>query len=265
MFGEWGSRVIVASEMYRVLAHIGALPTVAFLSIGCKDEATRKCQSQLADAQQVVTAEATSKAGIERGIAAVDGALAACRAANRSSEVEQLTNARAELAAHLETLNERAQKARRSKPNPEQVAELIKHGDPSCPRGMAYKAEGSDKQVRCTGPQPIRMTFAKAQEYYKSLGFRVTAGDTPPSLRAEYGAELVLFNFASKEDAGPRCLTYYPPPQMPWAEAVARLTGAQVNRIKQGAPVPLSDGDVPLRVDEGKDKLIVYLGSGCGS
>ncbi|HET9930927.1 MAG TPA: hypothetical protein VFQ35_09580 [Polyangiaceae bacterium] len=250
--------------MHRLFAHIGLLPAIALFSVGCKDEATRKCQSQLADAQQVVTAEATSKAGIERGIAAVDVALAACRAANRSSEVEQLTNARRELAAHIETLNERAGKTRRNKPTPEQVEELIKHGDSSCPRGMAYKAENSDKQIRCTGPQPIRMTFEKARDYYKSLGFRVTATESPPSLRAEYGAELVLFSFANK-DEGPRCLTYYPPPQMPWAEAVARLTGAQLNRIKENTPVPLSGGDVPLRVDEGKDKLIVYLGSGCSS
>lgn len=257
--------MILATRMYRVLAHIGAFSAAALLSVGCKDEATRKCQAQLADAQQVVTAEATRKAGIEKGIAAVDGALAACRAANRSSEVEQLTQARRELAAHLETLNERAQKVRRNKPSAEQVAEFIKHGDPSCPRGMAYKDEGSDKQIRCTGPQPIRMSFSKARDYYKSLGFRVTAGDAPPALRAEYGAELLLFSFENKDDAGPRCLTYYPPPQMPWAEAVARLTGAQLNRIKPNAPVPLSDGNVPLRVDEGKDKLIVYLGAGCGA
>ena len=250
--------------MHRVLAHLGASASVALFSIGCKDEGTRKCQAALADAQQIVTAESSTKGGIERGIAAVDVALAACQAAKRSSEVEQLTNARRELSAHLETLKERAGKTRRNKPTPEQIEELIKHGDSSCPRGMAYKAENSEKQIRCTGPQPIRMTFEKARDYYKNLGFRVTATEAPLSLRAEYGAELVLFSFANKDD-GPRCLTYYPPPQMPWAEAVARLTGAQLNRIKQDAPVPLSGGDVPLRVDEGKDKLIVYLGSGCSS
>ena len=250
--------------MHRVFAHLAASASVALFSIGCKDEGTRKCQAALADAQQIVTAESSTRGGIERGIAAVDVALAACQAAKRSSEVEQLTNARHELSAHLETLKERAGKTRRNKPTPEQIEELIKHGDSSCPRGMAYKAENSEKQIRCTGPQPIRMTFEKARDYYKNLGFRVTATEAPLSLRAEYGAELVLFSFANKDD-GPRCLTYYPPPQMPWAEAVARLTGAQLNRIKQDAPVPLSGGDVPLRVDEGKDKLIVYLGSGFSS
>lgn len=248
--------------MRRVFAHMGAVGIFLVLLAGCKDEATRACQAELQQAQEVVQAEGGNRTGIERSIEAVDRALAKCRSANRSSEVEQLTNARRELSAHLETLNERAAKKKREKPSAAETEELIKHGDGSCPRGMAYKAEGSDKQIRCTGPQPIRMTYEKARDYYKNLGFRVTEKDA--SLRAEYGAELLVFDFASKNEGAPRCLTYFPPPQMPWQEAVARLTGAQLNRIKPGAPVPLPDGEVPLRVDEGKDKLVIYLGSGCG-
>ncbi|MFZ5893204.1 MAG: hypothetical protein ACOY0T_19245 [Myxococcota bacterium] len=242
-----------------------ALVGASALSVACKDEATRACQTELQRAQEVVKTQGGTRSGVEQSIAAVDRALELCRTAKRSSEVEQLTNARRELASHLEVLNERASKQKRNKPSAAETEELIKHGDASCPRGMAYKAEGSDKQVRCTGPQPIRMNFAKARDYYKSLGFRVTPSDAPPSLKAEYGAELLTFTFAAPNDsAPPRCLTYYPPPQMPWQEAVARLTGAQLNRIKAGAPVPLPDGEVPLRVDEGKDKLVIYLGAGCG-
>jgi len=247
-----------------LLAAIGLLTLALPLATGCKDEATRACQAELQQAQEIVKSQGGSRSGVEQSIAAVDRALALCRTAKRSSEVEQLTNARRELGSHLEVLNERAGKQKRSKPTPAEVEELIKHGDPSCPRGMAYKAEGSDKQVRCNGPQPIRMNFAKARDYYKSLGFRLTPSDSPPSLRAEFGAELLVFSFATGNDsAPPRCLTYYPPPQMPWQEAVARLTGAQLNRIKLGAPVPLSDGEVPLRVDESKEKLVIYLGGAC--
>jgi hypothetical protein len=250
--------------MRRVFSHLGAVSAYFALLVGCKDEATRACQAQLAKAQDIVTAESGSKAGIERSIEAVDSALVSCRAANRSSEAEQLTNARRELASHLETLNERAAKKKREKPSAAETEELIKHGDNSCPRGMAYKAEGSDKQIRCTGPQPVRMSYEKARDYYKSLGFRVTENE-PANLRAEYGAELLVFAFGAKNNPSPaRCLTYYPPPQMPWQEAVARLTGAPLHRIKAGAPVPLPDGDVPLRVDEGKDKLVIYLGAACG-
>jgi hypothetical protein len=126
---------------------------------------------------------------------------------------------------------------------------------------MAYKAEGSERQIRCVGPQPVRMSLATAREYYKGMGYRVTVSETPTVLKAEYGAELLVFSYASASDTqGPRCLTLYPPPQMPWQEAVARATGAQLPKIKQGAPVPLPDGEVPLRVEEGNDKLIVRLG-----
>ncbi|MGC4092578.1 MAG: hypothetical protein QM756_32800 [Polyangiaceae bacterium] len=178
--------------------------------------------------------------------------------------MEQLTNARRELASHLEVLAERAGKQKRNKPSAAEVEELIKKGDVSCPKGMAYKAEGSDKQIKCIGPQPVRMNFAKARDYYKSLGFHLTPSDSPPTLRAEFGAELLVFTFATSNDPAPaKCLMYYPPPQIPWQEAVARLTGAQLNRIKRDAPVPLPDGDVPLRVDETQSKLVVYLGGGC--
>ena len=104
-------------------------------AIGCKDEATRACQTELQQAQEVVKSQGGSRSGVEQSIAAVDRALALCRTAKRSSEVEQLTNARRELASHLEVLNERAGKQKRSKPTPAEVDELIKHGDPSCPRG----------------------------------------------------------------------------------------------------------------------------------
>jgi hypothetical protein len=247
------------------LSSLGVLTLGVTFAAGCKDEATRACQAELVQAQEVVKSQGGSRSGVEQSIAAVDRALALCRTAKRDSEVEQLTNARRELASHLDVLKERAGKQKRTKPTAAEVEELIKHGDASCPRGMAYKAEGSDKQVRCIGPQPIRMSFAKARDYYKSLGFRVTPSESPPGLRAEFGAELLVFGFATVNDpAPPRCLTYYPPPQMPWQEAVARLTGAQLNRIKQGAPVPLPDGEVPLRVDESQEKLVIYLGSGCG-
>lgn len=252
--------------MPRVFSYMGALVFgPLWFAPACKDEATRACQAELQRAQELVQSEGSTRGGIERGIEAVDRALAACRSANRSSEVEQLTNARRELAAHIETLNERAAKKKREKPSAAEVDELIKHGDASCPRGMAYKAEGSEKQIRCIGPQPIRMNFQKARDYYKSLGFRVSESAAPARVRAEYGAELLIFDFATQNDTNAaRCLTYFPPPQMPWQEAVARLTGAQLNRIKAGAPVPLADGDVPMRVDEGKDKLVIYLGAACG-
>jgi hypothetical protein len=230
--------------------------------VACKDEATIACQAELAKAQGIVKSSGSTASGVKESLAAVDAALSACRAAGRTSESEELSKARSELASHLEVLNQRSGRQRRAKPSAAETEELIKHGDPSCPRGMAYKAEDSDKQVRCIGPQPIRMPWAKVREYYKAQGFRVDATDAPPTLRVEYGAERIVFGYEAANSANaPKCLTYYPAPGIPWQEAVARVTGADLRRIKRDSPVPLPDGDVPLHVDETKDKLVIALGA----
>ena len=41
---------------------------------------------------------------------------------------------------------------------------------------------------------------------------------------------------------------------------MGRATGAQLQKLKLGSPVPTTDGNVALRVDEGKDKLVIHLG-----
>ncbi len=243
-----------------------SLFAVLAFAIACKDKATAECQSQMTSAQAIVAkVDGSSAASVQTALGAVETALTACRAASRSTESEQLSAARSELRTHLDALSHRKGRKKKAEPSASEVEELVKHGDTSCPRGMAYKAEGSDRQIRCTGPQPIRMNFAAARAYYTGLGYRLTVADNPPQLKAEYGAELLVFSYAAPNDEkAPRCLTLYPPPQMPWQEAVARATGGQLNKIKNGAPVPLPDGDVPLQVEEGNDKLIVRLGS-CGS
>jgi hypothetical protein len=232
------------------------------LCVGCRDKATVQCQSEVASAQAVVSkVEATSAASVQAALDSVERALTACRAASRSSEVDELSGARNELRTQLVALEARANRKKRAKPTTAEVEEAIKKGDATCPRGMAYKVEGSDRQIKCTGPQPVRMTLSVAREYYKGLGYRVTVTDSPSVLKAEYGAELLVFSYGGPTDGqGPLCLTLYPPPQMPWQEAVARATGAQLQKIKPGAPVSLPDGDVPVRVEEGTDKLIVRLG-----
>jgi len=231
------------------------------LTSACRDKTTSECHSQLESAQATVTkVDAASAGSVRSALDAVERALAACRIAKRSSEIDELNGARNELRTHLVALESRAGRKKRAKPSAAEVEEYVKKGDPSCPKGMAYKAEGSERQIRCIGPQPVRMALAVAREYYTGMGYRVTATDNPATLKAEYGAELMVFAYDAA-NAAPRCLTLYPAPRMPWQEAVARATGAQLPKIKRDAPVPLPDGEVQLRVDEGNDKLIIHLGN----
>jgi hypothetical protein len=241
-------------------------PSFGFLVVGaCKSKAAAECQSQFQNAQIVVQRESGSPAGLDVSLNAVDMALAACRAADREKEVEQLNLARNALAMHLETVQERSFRQKRAIPTAVQLDDLVKHGDANCPKGMAYKPEGSDHSIKCIGLQPIRMNWSKARDYYSNLGFHVASTENPPALRAEHGAELLVFSFARVDDSEPpRCLTLYPEPQIPWQEAVSRATGAPIQKIKPGSPVPMAEGDVALRVDEGKEKLVIYLGM-CGT
>jgi hypothetical protein len=232
---------------------------------GCRDKATQACQDALTSAQPVVThVDGKSRQSVETALAAVQRALAACRAAGRSEEAEQLARAESELKVQIQAIERRGERKKRAKPSAAETDELVKKGDNSCPRGMAYKAEGSDRQIKCTGPQPVRMSFATAREYYSGSNYRVTPSADNSELRVEYGAELMVFTYAAPNDSNPpKCLTLYPVPDMPWQEAVARATGASLPRIKRDAPVPLSGGDVPLKIEDGKDKLVIRLGN-CG-
>ncbi len=229
---------------------------------GCKSEAEQRCQQQFQTAQIVVQNQSGSPDGLDASIAAVDVALAACQTADRKDEINQLQSARNSLAAHIETVKEHSARPKRAQLGPSEINELLKHGDPQCPKGMAYNIEGSDTQVSCTGVQPIRMNWRKAREYYSQLGFHVTTTDSPPTVHAEHGSELYIFTYSKPEDPlPPRCLAIYPKPDLPWQEAVGRATGAQLQKLKLGSPVPTSDGNVTLRVEEGKDKLVIHLGN----
>jgi hypothetical protein len=231
-------------------------------SVSCRSEAERNCQQQFQNAQIVVQNLSGSPEGLDASITAVNIALGACRAAEREREVEQLQLAHNSLSKHVETVRRLAGRPKHPKLNASEVSELLKHGDPQCPKGMAYKIEGNDRQVSCTGLQPIRMNWSKAREYYTKLDFRVTTTDAPPTVQAEHGSEKYIFTYSRPEDTSPpRCLTIYPKPELPWQEAVGRATGAQLQKLKLGAPVATTDGDVALRVDEGTNKLVIHLGN----
>ncbi len=252
-FWRWSGQLRVRQAL--PICWLGAL------GLGCRDQATQACHAELSRAQVVVKeVDAKARDSVEGAAKAVDAALASCKAASRGEEVEQLKRAKAELSAHLEVLASKKARGPRAPAADEQ--ELLKRGDPNCPRGMVYKAEGSDKPIKCTGAQPVRMSWAVAEAHYKGRGYKLTKTEQPPSLRAEYGADLVVFSYASVSDANPpQCVTLYPVPTMPWQEAVARATGAQLPKIQEGKPVPLPDGGtVALALVKEEQKLIIRLG-----
>jgi len=234
----------------------------ALLSVtACPSERDRTCETSLNAAQGVVQdVDATSLDSVDRSLAEVGKAIAACKKAGKTAEVSQLESARRQLSGHLDLLREReADRARRQLALAD-MDRLVKEGDPTCPRGQAYKERQGNREVRCIGPQPANMPMSIAEKYFTLRGYKVKReGNT---VRAEYGSELYLFEYDSDSDGRPpACLKLFPPPGMSWMEAVARFTGINPDKLKSPGKVKVARGDLPLKVDEDELKLIATIGT----
>ena len=255
----------LARVMYPPAGAFRLVTLALALASGCKSEADRACLSQFESAQGVVMGvQAEDLDSVSGSVAAVEGAIATCTAAGQSGEVEELGKARAQLAQHRDRLIRRNEmRAQRTELSPEELARLVEHGDPKCPRGQGYLHARSGKRIACVGPQPIDMNRAQAEEYFKGRGYRLLPGTSDAELRFEYGAELVVLSYADSA-AAPRCLTLYPPPDRSWQEATARLTGVAPARLKANQPIRRPSGPLPLSVEESPDKVIARIGT-CSS
>lgn len=242
-----------------------ALVVMALLLPSCKSPEARACVDQFTSAQSVVMkVEAEDLTSVVGSVAAVEEALGTCQAAGRDGEAEELRKAHAQLTAHRDRLLRRAEMmAERSELSPEELATLVKSGDPKCPRGQAYLHRKSGKHINCVGPQPVDMSRARAEEYFKGRRYKLSPGASPSELRVEYGAELVVFAYADPNQA-PRCVTLYPPPDQSWQEATARLTGVTPARLKPNQPIRRPSGALPFALEESAEKVIARIGD-CSS
>jgi len=250
--------------VWRIPPSLVALLGTLLSTGACKTEADRACLSQFASAQAVVVkVEAEDSASVNGSVAALETALATCKGAGRSGEVEELTKAHAQLSAHKDRLTRREELRRqRTEIAPEELKKLIDSGDPKCPRGQAYLNGKSGQRIRCTGPQPIDMNAAQAEEYFRGRGFKVSTGASPLELRFEHGAELFVFTYAEpSRSTPPRCVVLYPAPDMSWQEATARATGVAPARLKPDQRVPTAAGPQLLEVEESAERVIARIGS----
>ena len=202
-----------------------------------------------------------SETSLNASLAAVEEARATCERAKLGAEREQLQSAKNQLTAQLNLLAARAKRKKLAAPTPEELARLAKEGDPSCPKGQAYKPRGSVKEVRCTGPQLIAMSSAALHEYYEERRFKLTLREQPRELRAELGSELFVFAFDGPGDQPPRCVTAYAPPGISWQELTAKLTGVAPEKLSLDAPVRTERGELQLRVEHPNDQPKVHLGA----
>jgi hypothetical protein len=207
--------------------------------------------------------EAEDLSSVTASVAAVEEALGTCATTGQRAEAEELGKARDQLSAHRDRLVRRAEMlARRTEVSPEELAVLVKSGDPKCPRGQGYLHQKSGKRITCVGPQPVDMNRAQAEAYFKGRGYKQLPGGSPSELRFEYGAELLVFGYGDAAGAeAPRCVTFYPPPDRSWQEVTARLTGVPPARLKANQPIPRATGALAFALEESPQKVIARIGN----
>ena len=143
------------------------LPLLLLGAGGCEDSESERCVSLYKSAQVAVRdAHSGSEASVSQGREAVLSAMAACRSAGKTNELNQLVPALARLDAQLVYLRARPSSAPKKELSPLERAELLRSGDPKCPKGQGYKDKATGKEVRCRGPQLVYLSWAKAKEYF---------------------------------------------------------------------------------------------------
>jgi hypothetical protein len=219
----------------------------------------------MSSAQGIVAqVDGKSATSVRASLAAVDEAHATCEKAKLGPEREQLLKAKNELTGQLNLLELRARRKKQVAPTPDELARLAKSGDPSCPKGQAYKPRGSPSEIRCTGPQIVEMKAEDLQAYYAERRFKITTREAPAEVRAELGSELYVFSFEKLSEAAPRCVLAYAAPGLSWQEVTSRLTGVSPERLKLNQPVKSGARELRLAVEHENDKPTIRLGE-CSS
>jgi len=244
----------------RALALAGAV--FAWGTVAC-DAESRACRSQFQSAQDVVmNVKSDSMDSLRGALSALDAAILSCEKAELGHEKSELTKARNQIGAHLEVLERRAARKKKAKQTPEEIAELVKKGDPTCPKGQAYLHGSAKKEIRCTGPQLVELGFEDVKEYFAERRYKLTTSDSPPGIKAEFGAELYVFTFQKPNDTqGARCVTIYPAPGISWQELVSRLTGVGPEKLEPGKPIKSSRGPLALKVENSENKVVARVGT----
>jgi hypothetical protein len=216
----------------------------------------------MSSAQAVVAqVDGKSVTSVRTSLAAVEEAHRACEKAKLGPEREQLLKAKNELTGQRDLLELRARRKKQAAPSAEELARLAKSGDPSCPKGQAYKPRGNVGEIRCTGPQIVEMGAEDLKAYYGDRRFKITSQETPAEVRAELGSELYVFAFDKLGDPAPRCVTAFTAPGSSWQEVTSRLTGASPERLKLDEAVKSGARELPLKVEHATDKPTIRLGN----
>ncbi len=228
---------------------------------GCNPLKFKECRDEMSSSQQVlIDMDDQDVDDVEKSLTSVKKAVSACDGVAGADDVAKLRDAESKLNAQLSGLRARAVHKERPKLSEAELAQLEKKGDRGCPRGQQYEHPQNKKMIRCTGSQVVEMGWAEAVEQFNERrGFSQSVEGT--TLRFESGAEVVSFDFASKNSTAPaECVTIVGQPGIAWQELVARATGLQPRVMKLGKPIPTKAGPLGLLVEGNAEQFVIKLG-----
>jgi hypothetical protein len=234
-----------------------ALAASALAGLGCESADVKLCRSQYLQAYAEVAAVDTAELdSVEKALLLVNSTYEVCQRAGLAEEKKQLTVARNKLESHQAYLQ---RQATQKKLTPDELAKLVKQGDPYCPKGQSYTYQKAGGKVKCTGAQIADMNWKQANEYFSQRGFKLTRDGG--KFKAESGSESYNYTFTGPDDAGPaKCLVVFAPAGIAWEETAARITGERPSRLKRNEPIKTARGAVPLAVEEDAVQAILRLG-----
>lgn len=237
-----------------VVAALGAL------AWGCNPMAISKCHDEMQSSQELMLKIDTENLEqVQEALVAVERAHAACVAADRDEEANQVADAREKLTRQVEGLKEIANRPKKKALSEAELAQLVKVGDPDCPRGQQYEHHQNKQMVKCTGPQIIEMNWEQAKGHFERRGYAVI--EKGPLLRLERGAHVYDFEFdKAQSKKGPKCLTIVPDPGVPWEEVVTRATSVHPRKLGLDKPVPTKRGPLALLVEGTLEHVTVKIG-----
>lgn len=224
-----------------------ALGFLLLAGAGCQPAEVKECRDKyLLTHAQVAGVDMNDLESVEAAFEAVEANLAPCQKANLTEESKQLNLAKRKLESQVTYLR---QVANRKELTPAQVDELVKNGDPDCPKGQSYQYKKTGKKVRCTGSQILAMNLAEAKNHFGGRGFRIH--ELPKGIKAELGSESYSFEYGNGTDVRASCVVVFSQAGIAWQETVTRVSGVMPQRLKEGTPLTLGKDEIPytLQVD----------------
>jgi hypothetical protein len=235
------------------------LPAAMALSLGmgCQGAEVKECRDKyLTTHAQVAAVDMNELDSVEQAFAAVESNLAICEKASLTEESKQLTLAKRKLESQVAYLR---QIGSRKELTPSEVEELVKKGDPDCPKGQSYQYQKTGKKVRCTGSQILAMNQKEAKSHFTGRGFKIH--DLPNGIRAELGSESYTFEYGAGSDARATCVVVFSQAGIAWQETVTRVSGVMPQRLKEGTPLTLGKDEIPYTLQADPIQAILRFGA----